>query len=135
MLASRTRKLESLQKIFQKLVKKSDKTIIIVEGKKDYLSLRKLGVKGKILCVKKSEKILFDILDQVQEKEVVLLVDFDEYGRTLATSVTRYLEKKRIKVNSIFWTRIGTLLKKDVKNIEGIPSYLEKLKNSLNISN
>jgi len=130
---SRERKLELLQEIFQKLSKKSEETAILVEGKKDGSSLRKLGVRGKIICVKNSCKVFSDSLDQIQTGEVILLVDFDDYGKTLAGNITQYLEGKRVKVNSVFWKRIKAIVRKDVKDVEGIPSYLEKLKKSLHI--
>lgn len=131
---SMERKLESLLAIFQKIAKKSERAVVIVEGKKDCSSLRKLGVEGKIICVKNSGKVLSDLLDQVQGGEVILLLDFDDYGKALAKSITQYLEGKRIKANSVFWREIKALVGRNVKDIEGIPSYLEKLKNSLNIS-
>ena len=42
--------------------------------------------------------------------------------------ITQYLEEKRVKVNSVFWRKLSGLVRRDVKDIEGIPSYLEKLK-------
>lgn len=133
MVTSRERKLALLLELFQKLAKKSEKTIVVVEGKKDRSSLGKLGVGGKIICVKNSKEVFTDFLEQVQAREVVLLVDFDDYGTALAKEITQYLERKRIKVNSVFWRKIKALGGRDVKDIEGIPSYLEKLKKSLDI--
>ena len=103
-------------------------TVILVEGKKDRSALRVLGIPGKIICMKHSGQTLFDVLDQMSEREVVLLLDFDEYGISLAMKITQYLEEKRVKVNSVFWRKLRGLVRRDVKDIEGIPSYLEKLK-------
>lgn len=127
---SRERQLEEIHEIFRKLGKQSMDTVVIVEGKKDRSSLRKLGVKGKIVCMKNSGQILFDFLDQLKCREVILLVDFDEYGSSLARTITQYLEGKRVKVNSVFWKRIRSLVRRYVKDVEGLPSYLEKLKKS-----
>ena len=84
--------------------------------------------------MKHSGQILFDFLDQLPDREVVLLVDFDDYGASLASKITKYLEEKRVKVNSVFWRRIRGLVRRDVKDIEGLPSYLEKLKKSPTVS-
>ena len=45
--ASRERKHELLQEIFQKLAKKSEKTVIIVEGKRIVRLSENLGLKEK----------------------------------------------------------------------------------------
>jgi 5S rRNA maturation endonuclease (ribonuclease M5) len=123
------RKIEHLTKQFQKLSARGEKGVpIIVEGRKDLSALRKLGVDGRIICVKSSSKVLIDILDDVQGGEVTLFVDFDESGISLASNITQYLEGKGVKVDSIFWKAVRSLIRRDVKDVEGIPSYLEKLK-------
>jgi 5S rRNA maturation endonuclease (ribonuclease M5) len=126
----RERKLDKLLEIFRKLADKSTEAVVLVEGKKDRSALRVLGVRGNIVCMKHSSQILFDFLDQLPDKEVVLLVDFDDYGASLVKKITQYLEEKRIKVNSVFWRKIRGLVRRDVKDIEGLPTYLEKLKKS-----
>ena len=123
------RKLESLLKILHRLNQKAGKGVpIIVEGKNDLVALSKLGVKGEVICVKNSSQIIVDVLDSVQSKEVILFVDFDYAGVSLAKDVSRYLEGKSIKVDSVFWRKIGSLVRRDVRDVEGLPSYLEKLK-------
>ena len=129
MPTSAERKFELLMKILQKLCKKDERSIpILVEGKKDLSALRRLGIRGEVFCVRNSGKVLVDSLDEVQNEEVILLVDFDEYGIALAKDIIQYLERKGVKVNSIFWNEIRALVKRDVKDVEGLPSYLEKLK-------
>ena len=100
----------------------------MVEGRKDFLALRKLGIHGNIICVRNFGKILADSLDTVVCEEVILLVDFDDFGTSLAKGITQYLEGRGVKVNPVFWKEIRALIKRDVKDIEGLPSYLEKLK-------
>ena len=127
---SKARKLEGLLKLVQKLDRQSSKTPILVEGKNDRLALRRLGIQGEIMCLKSSTNILYDILDDVSSPEIILLVDFDDYGISLAKNIIQHLEKKRIKVNTHFWRRLKALVRRDVKDVEGIVSYLEKLKKS-----
>ncbi len=124
------RKLEKLGEIFHKLAEKSENTVVLVEGRKDRAALRRLGVQGSIVCMQSAGLSLVDFLDRLPDREVVLLVDFDEYGATLARKITQYLEEKRVKVNRAFWRKIRGLVRRYVKDIEGLPSYLEKLKNS-----
>ena len=123
------RKFRLLTRLIQRLIATDEEgSPIMVEGKRDLLALRSLGVKGKILCVKNSRENFVDFLDKVQTKEVVLLVDFDKSGSYLAKYITLYLEGRGVKVNSVFWRSIRSLIGRDVKDIEGFPSYLEKLK-------
>ena len=110
---------------------KNSEKLIIVEGKKDRIALKKLGIRGKILCVKNSSNILSDYLDYIHDREVILLLDFDDYGTALSKKIAQYLEEKRVKANTAFWREIKTYVRKDVKDVEGIPSFLEKLKKSL----
>lgn len=132
---SAERKLELLTKLFQKLSMRGEKGIpIIVEGRKDLSALRKLGVDGSVVCIKSSAKVLTDILDDMKGEEVTLFVDFDESGVSLAKDITRYLEGRGVKVDSVFWREVRSLVRKDVKDVEGVPSYLEKLKKRLSHS-
>ncbi|MDQ1279799.1 MAG: hypothetical protein QG670_1061 [Thermoproteota archaeon] len=126
------RKLELLIKLLERLNKEDRKcTPILVEGKKDLLALRRLGIGGEIICVKNSGKVLVDSLDEIQSEEIILFVDFDEYGIALAKDIIQYLERKGVKVNSVIWKEIKAMVKRDVKDVEGLPSYLEKLKNHI----
>jgi 5S rRNA maturation endonuclease (ribonuclease M5) len=128
-LTSAERKLELLTKLLKKLCLKGERDVpIIVEGKKDLAALRKLGFNGRILCIKSSGKVLVDLLDEVQSGEVILFVDFDNNGVSLAKGIIPYLESRGIKINSVFWRKARSLVRKDVSEVEGFPSYLEKLK-------
>ena len=69
---------------------------------------------------------MFSMMCQVRKRP--LFVDFDEAGVSLARDITVCLEGKGVKVNSIFWREIGSLVRRDVKDVEGVPSFLEKLK-------
>lgn len=128
-LTGAERKLELLMKLFQKLCVNGQKGVpIIVEGKKDLAALRRLGVNGRVICVKNSGKVLVDLLDNVQSSEVTLFVDFDDSGVSLAKGITQYLEGRGVKVNSVLWREARSLIRRDVCEVEGFPSYLERLK-------
>lgn len=127
---SKARKLERIVNLVQKLDLQSATVPILVEGKNDRIALRRLGIHGEIICIKSSSHILYDILDDITSAEIILLVDFDEYGTSLAKNIIQHLEKKRIKVNAYFWRRLKALVRRDVKDVEGVFSYLEKLKKS-----
>ncbi len=104
--------------------------LIIVEGKKDLMALKTLGMKGEVLCIKSSRKGVVDCLDEIKQNYVIIFLDFDRRGTKLTKDVITYLEAKGIVINLLYWRSIGALIRRDVKDIEGIPSYLSKLKKS-----
>jgi 5S rRNA maturation endonuclease (ribonuclease M5) len=130
MSSSYGRRLEELTSLIGRLSEEASKGVpIIVEGKKDALTLQKLGITGRIICVKKSRKPLYDFLDEVcQGSEVIILTDFDRRGAQLSRDITQYLQGKNIEPNLHFWREIGSLIRRDVKDVEGLASYMEKLK-------
>ena len=122
-------KLETLTRLLDHLSQEAQCGIpIIVEGVKDLNALAKLNIVGNVICIKNSGQLVSDLLDTVQSKSVIVFVDFDEEGRTLVKRISTYLERRGINVNLNYWRRIKAVLKRDVKDVEGIPSYLEKLK-------
>lgn len=132
MPTSLERKYEALNESLVKLAKKADEGVpILVEGTKDLVALERLGIRGKIICVKSSNRVLVDLLDTIKDKETVVLVDFDRTGERLAERIVTYLQRKGVNANSSLWKRIGSLVKHDVKDVEGLPSYLEKIKENL----
>jgi 5S rRNA maturation endonuclease (ribonuclease M5) len=123
------RKHDALTELLHKLSKEGREGIpILVEGKKDLYALRRLGVKSKIVCVKASSKILIDKLDTIKEDEIIVLVDFDRDGKMLVSRMATYLESQGVKVNLGYWKEMSALVRRDVKDVEGLPSFLEKLK-------
>ena len=124
-------KLEKINDLFQKLTNEASKgTPIIVEGQNDCRTLNNLGIKGNFLCLKSTSNILLDQLDKIEETKVILLVDFDKEGIELVKKIVRYLNLKGIKVSLFYWRRIKRLLGGDVKDIESVGSYLERLKSN-----
>ena len=107
---------------------------MIVEGKKDTEALRKLEVSGDIICAKASGKTSLDVLREVEKQgkdEVILLMDFDRRGRQLTRHLTDDLERMKIKPNLVFWRRLSSLVGKDVKDIEGLSTYIQTLKRKI----
>lgn len=132
LLTSLERKYEALNESLVKLAKKANEGVpILVEGAKDLVALERLGIRGKIICVKRSKRVLVDLLDTIKDKEAVILVDFDRSGERLAEHIVTYLQRKGVNANSDLWRRIGSLVRHDVKDVEGLSSYLEKIKENL----
>jgi len=130
--AALQRKTERLTELLEKLVAESAKGVpIVVEGHKDVGALRQLNIEGKIVSSKTSGKSFLDILTEIENlkvREVILLLDFDRRGVEWTHRLKRHLEKTRIKPNLTFWNQLYGLVGRDLKDIEGLPAYLETLK-------
>ena len=124
------RKLEALTYFLERVATATEEGIpIIVEGKADADALRKLGVKGQIICVKASLKPLAELLEVIKiRREAIILTDFDRRGAELANRLKKSLEEMRVKPNLLYWKEICDLVKRDVKDVEGLASYFDTLR-------
>lgn len=125
-------KEEKILRVLECLTEESAKgTPIIVEGKKDIETLRALAVEGKIISAKTGGKSLLDVISEVEKsgaREVILLLDFDRRGKEWTKRLKQNLEKAKIKPNLTFWIKLSGLVGREVKDIEGLVTYMETLK-------
>jgi 5S rRNA maturation endonuclease (ribonuclease M5) len=126
------KKLEKILKLLERLTKESTKgTPIIVEGRNDVNALHELGLQGDIISAKSSGKSFLDVLGEVEKsgkREVILLMDFDRRGKEWTNRLARRLEEMRITPNLLFWKGLLGLVGHDVKDIEGLATYLKTLR-------
>ncbi len=131
-------KREKILKILENLKEESEKgTPIIVEGKKDIQALRTFDIKGKIISAKTGGKSFLDVIYEVEntkKREVILLLDFDRRGKELTKNLKEYLETTGIKLNLTFWKKLSSLVGTEVKDVEGLATYMETLKSKINNS-
>jgi len=131
MSGSLERRMEEIQRLFDSLIAEAaGGTPIIVEGPRDRLSLERLEVKGDIVSAKASGRSLLDVLNEIEtcgRDEVILLLDFDKRGREMTSRLAKNLESRRIKVNLIFWKKLSSLVGRDIKDIEGLATYVQTL--------
>ena len=131
-------KREKILKILENLKEESEKgTPIIVEGKKDIQALRTFDIKGKIISAKTGGKSFLDVIYEVEntkKREVILLLDFDRRGKELTKNLKKYLETTGIKLNLTFWKKLSSLVGTEVKDVEGLATYMETLKSKINNS-
>ena len=128
-------RLESLMHLLEQLAEESDKGLpIIVEGRRDEEALRKLGIRGSVVLSKNFGRSLVDVVDYVQKlgDEAIILVDFDRRGQEWAMSLARNLESAGVTANLQFWREFMHVAGRWVKDVEGIPSFIETLKRKVN---
>lgn len=87
---------------------------IIVEGKKDRAALERFGCTN-ILTLE--DKALFEVVEAVNEKEVVVLTDLDGEGRKLYARLQRAFAKRGVHIDNAL--RI-LLFKHSIGHIEGL---------------
>jgi len=123
---------EKILRLLSKLATEAAKgTLIIVEGQKDVSALRQLNVEGNFVSSKTSGKSFLDILTEIERRkvrEVVLMLDFDRRGVEWTHRLKQHLERTKIKPNLTFWNELYGLVGRDLKDIEGLPAYLETLR-------
>ena len=123
---------ERIQQVLACLIEESSRGIlIIVEGKNDVETLRQLGVEGEIVSAKTGGRTQQDVICELEEsgdKEVIMLLDFDKRGREWTRVLKQRLEKARIKPNLTFWNDLMRFAGREVKDVEGLASYIQTLK-------
>ena len=129
-----TRLKEKEEKILQILEilreESSSGTPIIVEGIKDFETLRELEVRGLILTVKTGGKSFLEVVSEIEKKgetEVILLLDFDRRGREGTKRLKQLLERAKIKSNTKFWRKLSGLAGRDIQCIESLAGYMRTL--------
>ncbi len=126
------RRVEKITELLERLAEKSAKgTPMIVEGRNDIDALRKLTIKGDTITAKTSGRSFLDVLREIRKRdtqEVILLMDFDRRGKKWTRRLAQNLEKMRVKANLFFWNELLNLVGHDLKDIEGLPTYMETLR-------
>ena len=104
--------LEQIDKIKDKLT--------IVEGKKDKLALQKLGFNNIIIL----NRPLYEIVELVKEKEVVILTDLDKPGKQIYDYLSSNLQRFGVRIDNQF--RNYLFKKTKLRQIEGIYTYIQQ---------
>ena len=101
---------------------KNSNTLIIVEGKKDKISLEKLGINN---IIELNKKPLFQIVEEVSgsNDECIILTDLDKKGKEIYGKLNSNLQKHGMKINNKFREFLFKHTK--LRQIEGIDTYLE----------
>lgn len=109
-------------KDFIKLLNSEHHSIIVVEGKRDEESLKKLGFIGKI-CQFHSFKGLIKFADSMPRyKNLVLLLDSDRKGRYLTKRIISQLQH-RMTVDLSYRKQLTIITKGKIKNVEDLSAY------------
>ncbi len=79
-----------------------------MEGKKDKLALRELGIDTDFFLLQSKKQSLHASAEEIAEthKQALLMLDYDQKGKSLTNKMVEYLQKVGVKVN----TQLGRML-------------------------
>jgi len=109
----------------------ADGTPILVEGSRDVKALRELDVGGHIFKISSKKTALNSLSDLADYKKVIIMTDFDMTGDELAKFCAKHLQSLGPKPIIDIRKKLKALLRKDVKDIEGLPKFLRGQRNVL----
>ncbi len=100
-----------------KELEKAKSKLVLVEGKKDKEALVSLGFE-KVITLK--NRPLFEVIEEIQEKEIILLTDLDKEGKKLFSILRKGLQRKGVRINN----KLRLLLfKTGIRQIEALKKY------------
>jgi 5S rRNA maturation endonuclease (ribonuclease M5) len=104
---------------------KNDERIILVEGKHDEKVLETLGIDKERIIKVSSMPLhkLIEIIDNINCKSVINLLDYDKEGRKKTLSIKKNL--KNVKLDERF--RKTLFLKTRTSCVEGLPAAIESI--------
>jgi len=124
--------LEEVEKLLDELREYADEGVpIIVEGIRDKMALRELEVKGAIFQMSSKKTALNFLEGLARYEQVVVLTDFDRAGDELAEFCAKHLRRLGPKPILDIRRKLKALLRKDVKDIQGLAKFLRGQENVL----
>ncbi len=115
------KEIDDMKKFIKHLNSKKE-SVVVVEGKRDSIALRKLGFSGKAIEFH-SFKGLVKFSDFVAKyKSVILLLDGDRKGRYLTKRIIDLLDH-RTKIDLLFKKKLNSITKGKIRFIEQLVCY------------
>jgi len=125
-------RLELVEKAVDELIERSLAEPVIVEGLRDVRALREIGVEGIVKAVNTGSGIInFCELLSAKYDRFIILTDWDRKGGQIAHHLQIGFESVDAKFDTQLRAQIAKLTKKDITDVEGLPSYLERLRKSV----
>lgn len=129
MVIDAAERLEELEHLLAELVERSTGEPIVVEGPKDREALRALGIRGEIVLLNTGNSVLHTAEGLARRApSVILLPDWDYRGGQLCRLLRRGIEASGGRFDDHVRMRLVQLTKKEIKDIEGLPGFLRRLR-------
>lgn len=125
----RTYDLLALEELISALLDASSQgAAVIVEGRRDLLALRALGLPGPVIMA--SRRSALHLADDAARTypHIILLTDWDEKGDEMCENIERHLRSAGCRPDGDIRSRIKKLVKKEIKDVESLSHYAEKMR-------
>lgn len=101
-----------------KQILQNNTSLILVEGKRDIKALNKLGIRNVISI----DKPIYSLIENLtkENKEIIILTDFDRTGKELYFRIKHELQRNGIKINDKYRKYLS---KCKITHIEGLFTY------------
>lgn len=132
----RTERLERIEDLLDELREAArEGAVQVVEGRRDEEALRSLGVDGDYARVSESGVSLPSAAEEIYSRsgEAVLMLDWDPHGRRLERRLSELLERFGVETDRDVRRRLGVLVRKDVTDVESLPSLIRRLRGEENV--
>lgn len=122
-------RLEQVEKVLSQLQDLSETTPIIVEGLRDIAALKRMGITRNVISLGKGDSI-FNFSENLSRttRRAIILTDWDRKGGQLARMLKEALMANGVIANDNIRAKLGILSKKEVKDIESMPAFIERLR-------
>ena len=128
----RSKTLEELEDVLEDLAEASKTTPVIVEGTSDKKALARLGVTGIVFVLNDGHSIIDTCTRLATDfRMAIIMTDWDRKGGQLARALMNALEANDMHYNTDLRAKISMLAKKEIKDVESLPAYVERLKANL----
>tara|TARA_B100001027_G_scaffold173543_1_gene124827 strand:- start:1241 stop:1654 length:414 start_codon:yes stop_codon:yes gene_type:complete len=126
---SKEKRASDFQKIWSDL--RSLNYPIIVEGKRDKIALRKLGIEGDIIQLNDGKSVLSTI-ERISQRfgrssQFVILMDWDKTGNKLAKQLVSFGEACDLVPNDKIRSALSKFSAKEISCVEELPTFVFSL--------
>ena len=130
----RTYDLDALEELIASLIDASCQgAAVIVEGRRDLLALRALGLPGPVIMA--SRRPALELAEEAARSysQIILLTDWDEKGDEMCKTIELHLRSVGSRPDREIRSRLGKLIKKEIKDVESLSSYAERMREQYGI--
>jgi 5S rRNA maturation endonuclease (ribonuclease M5) len=123
----RTYDLDALEELLSSLMDASSQdAAVIVEGMRDELALRSLGLRGPIIMA--SRRPALDLAEDAARRfqKIVMLTDWDAKGDEMALNIDMHLRSMGVQADLDTRNRLKKLVKKEIKDVQSLSLYMER---------
>ncbi|MEM3675609.1 MAG: hypothetical protein QXV22_00975 [Thermoplasmataceae archaeon] len=118
-----------MEKVLKRYRERNRSIPILVEGRKDTMSLRLLDFTGEIKVINTGNSLLaFSENISRNYREVILLMDFDEKGIELEKQIEAYLKSLHCYPDTFLWNYLRRYL--PVNTVEDLPVAVSRVMES-----